>query len=132
MSFFAQQFLQMFRPDVNSSTTYTLQLLDNGTDVQNATEAGGEAVWHICLSVYIHTIDYGRPVQDLDVEYAMSLATNVSTTFLSVGDLPPTSDDFVDFLLDAANFILGLPIVPQTVTTSYGLNENLVSEKLAK
>ena len=34
----------MFRPDVNSSTTYTLQLLDNGTDVQNATEAGGEAV----------------------------------------------------------------------------------------
>lgn len=62
----------------------------------------------------------------------MGLATNVSTTFLSVGDLPPTSEDFVEFLLNAANFILGLPIVPQTVTTSYGLNENLVSERLAK
>ena len=49
----AQQFLHKFRPDINSSTTYTLQLLDNGTDVQNATEAGGEAVCILHILFYL-------------------------------------------------------------------------------
>ncbi|KAH9913300.1 peptidase S8/S53 domain-containing protein [Fomitopsis serialis] len=105
------EFLETYRPDMNSSTTWSLHLLDNGTDPQNSSIGQSEAT--------------------LDLEYAMGLATNVPTTFVSTGIIPESSDDFVNYLLDAAYYMLNLTTVPQTVTTSYGLDENLVSEKLA-
>ncbi|KAH9839170.1 family S53 protease [Rhodofomes roseus] len=105
------QFLEKYRPDMNSSATWSLQMSDNGTDPQNSSIPQSETT--------------------LDTEYAMSLATDVATTFVSVGDIPETADDFLDYLLDGAYYMLNLTDVPQTVTTSYGLDENLVSEKLA-
>jgi tripeptidyl-peptidase-1 len=38
-----QSFLTQFRPDINSSTTFQVELLDGGLNTQNASEAGLEA-----------------------------------------------------------------------------------------
>jgi tripeptidyl-peptidase-1 len=40
---FVQSFLTQFRPDINSSTTFQVELLDGGLNTQNISEAGLEA-----------------------------------------------------------------------------------------
>ncbi|OSX61672.1 hypothetical protein POSPLADRAFT_1143941 [Postia placenta MAD-698-R-SB12] len=99
-----QQFLTQYRPDMNNSTTFTLQTLDGGVNPQNGS-AGSEAA--------------------IDVQWTVGLATDVPVTFISVGG------DFLDALLDTANFLLGEDSPPQVVSTSYGDDESAVSQKLA-
>ncbi|KAH9913511.1 family S53 protease [Fomitopsis serialis] len=100
-----QSFLTTYRPDVSNSTTYTVISVNNGTDPQWRENAGTEA--------------------NLDVEYAVGLATNVPAFFMTVGG------SFDDALLDAANYLLSMDNPPQVVSTSYGDNENVLSENLA-
>ncbi|TFY57291.1 hypothetical protein EVJ58_g7105 [Rhodofomes roseus] len=100
-----QSFLTAYRPDVSNTTTYSVISVNNGTDPQWRENAGTEA--------------------NLDIEYAVGLATNVSAYFVTVGG------SFDDALLDAANYLLSMDSPPQVVSTSYGDNENVLSEKLA-
>lgn len=71
-------------------------------------------------------------MQNLDVQYTIGLATGVPVTFISVGNITYlTDEDFADQLIDTALYLLGLPSPPQVVTTSYGDDEDLISQKLA-
>lgn len=71
-------------------------------------------------------------MQNLDIQYTIGLATDVPTTFISVGNnSDPTDDEFADVLLYTALHMLALPSPPQVMTTSYGSNEPYVSERLA-
>ncbi|PCH35756.1 subtilisin-like protein [Wolfiporia cocos MD-104 SS10] len=101
-----QTFLKTYRPDMNSSTAFSLQTVDGGTNNQTAADAGIEA--------------------NLDIQYTLGIATDVPITFISVG-----GNDFHEALLDTAYFLLNETSVPQVVTTSYGDAEYLVSQKLA-
>lgn len=71
------------------------------------------------------SISIDQCTQNLDVQYAIGLATGVPVTFLSVGG------EFDDALLDTANYLLSLESPPPVVATSYGDNENAISQKLA-
>ncbi|KAJ7457796.1 family S53 protease-like protein [Mycena latifolia] len=99
-------FLQQFRPDINSTETFTLLSADNGTNPQGPNEAGLEA--------------------NLDVEYAAGLATEVPLQFLSVG-----GDDFVQGLLDTTTFLDGVANPPSVITTSYGGTESAFDISMA-
>lgn len=53
-------------------------------------------------------------------------------TFISVGNnASVSSDGFAEVLLDTALYMLALPSPPQVMTTSYGDDEEYISEKLA-
>ncbi|KAI0657113.1 family S53 protease [Cubamyces menziesii] len=102
-------FLTKFRPDISSSTTFTLQTLDDGENPQNPSEAGVEA--------------------NLDIQYTVGLATGVPTIFISVGE--DFQDGDLEGFLDIINFLLAEDTPPQVLTTSYGQNENTISRNLA-
>ncbi|EIN08102.1 subtilisin-like protein [Punctularia strigosozonata HHB-11173 SS5] len=102
-------FLTDFRTDMSSSTTFTLETLDGGSNPQNANEAGIEA--------------------DLDIQYTVGVATNVPTVFISVGE--NFQDGALEGFLDIINFLLNMASPPQVLTTSYGQNENTISRALA-
>ncbi|KAJ7748309.1 family S53 protease [Mycena maculata] len=96
------EFLSIFLPELEGSS-FNLQTLDGGENIQTLSEAGDEA--------------------DFDVEYAIGMAPGVPVTFISVGD------DFFDDaggFLDTVNFILAEPAAtrPTVLTTSYGFNED--------
>ncbi|KAK0204174.1 family S53 protease-like protein [Desarmillaria ectypa] len=95
-----QTFLRALRPDVPSTTTFTLQTLDGGQNPQSANQAGIEA--------------------NLDIQYTIGVATGVPTIFISVGDA--TTDGVAGFL-DIVNFLLAETSPPQVLTTSYGFDE---------
>ncbi|KAK0227745.1 family S53 protease-like protein [Armillaria fumosa] len=103
-----QQFLHALRPDMSSTTTFTLQTLDGGQDPQGANEAGIEA--------------------NLDIQYTVGIATGVSIVFISVG---PASTDGVDGFLDMTNFLNGEASPPQVLTTSYGFDETDIPASVA-
>lgn len=67
-------------------------------------------------------------VQDLDIQYTVGVATNVPTTFISVGS--SVQDGDLSGFLDIINFLLGEDAPPQVLTTSYGANEGDVSAAL--
>ncbi|KZT71791.1 family S53 protease-like protein [Daedalea quercina L-15889] len=102
-------FLGEYRADISPSTTYNLVSLNGGIDPQNGS-AGIEA--------------------NLDIQYTVGLATDVPVTFISVGGSSDDTD-FTDELLDTALYMIGLGSPPQVMTTSYGVDEYLISEKLA-
>ncbi|TFY52231.1 hypothetical protein EVJ58_g10131 [Rhodofomes roseus] len=104
-------FLEEHRPDINPATTWTLVDLDGGSDPQSPDDAGIEA--------------------DLDTQYTIGLATDVPVTFISVGGGSSTDDEFAEALLDTALYMLALPSPPQVMTTSYGDDEEYISEALA-
>ncbi|KAI1783842.1 Pro-kumamolisin, activation domain-containing protein [Ganoderma leucocontextum] len=58
-------FLNEYRTDISSDTTFTLQTLDGGSNTQDS-DAGIEA--------------------NLDIQYTVGVATGVPTVFISVGD----------------------------------------------
>ncbi|KAK0449571.1 family S53 protease-like protein [Desarmillaria tabescens] len=93
-------FLTNLRPDIPSTTTFTLQTLDGGRNVQSASQAGIEA--------------------NLDIQYTIGVATGVPTFFISVGD---STTDGLDGFLDIINFLLAETSPPQVLTTSYGFDE---------
>ncbi|KAJ6573391.1 family S53 protease-like protein [Mycena vulgaris] len=96
------EFLRQFRPDINSSETFTLLTLDNGTNPQGPGEAGFEA--------------------NLDVQYAAGIATEVPIQFLSIGGDDSVAG-FATSLLDTSIFLDGVAQPPSVMTTSYGFSE---------
>lgn len=103
-------FLASLRPDMASTTAFTLQTLDGGTNPQTRSEAGVEA--------------------NLDTQYTVGIATGVPTTFISVGE--NTKDGNLGGFLDIINALLAESNPPHVLTTSYGQNENTISSNLAK
>ncbi len=103
-------FLSSLRPDIPSTTTFTLQTLDGGENTQTRADAGIEA--------------------NLDIQYTVGVATGVPTTFISVGN--NFQDGALEGFLDIINFLLGESNPPHVLTTSYGQNENTISRNLAK
>ena len=98
-------FLKATRPDIPSTTKFTVETLDRGTDPQGANEAGVEA--------------------DLDIEYTIGIATGVPETFLTVGG------SFSTALLDTTTFLHSTASPPSVMTTSYGDSESAFTPSLA-
>ncbi|KAJ7932752.1 subtilisin-like protein [Mycena leptocephala] len=94
------QFLKALRPDMPSTTSFSLTSVDNGTNSQTLSQAGIEA--------------------DLDIQYTVGLATGVPVTFVSVGDR--TQDGADEGFLDIINAMIAEAAPPQVLTTSYGFN----------
>ncbi|KAK7024068.1 subtilisin-like protein [Favolaschia claudopus] len=94
------QFLSALRPDMPSSTSFSLTSVDGGTNSQTQSQAGIEA--------------------DLDIQYTVGLATGVPVTFVSVGTR--TQDGADEGFLDIINAMLAESAPPQVLTTSYGFN----------
>ncbi|KAK0473962.1 family S53 protease-like protein [Armillaria novae-zelandiae] len=103
-----QAFLHALRPDMSSTTTFTLQTLDGGQDPQGTNKAGIEA--------------------NLDIQYTVGIATGVPTVFISVGS---SSTDGVDGFLDMTNFLNSEASPPQVLTTSYGFDERDIPASVA-
>ncbi|KAF7323341.1 Subtilisin-like protein [Mycena chlorophos] len=95
-----QQFLKAQRPDMSSSTTFTLTSVDSGTNSQTRSDAGVEA--------------------NLDIQYTVGLATDVPVTFVSVGEKNKDGGD--DGFLDIITALIGETAPPQVLTTSYGFD----------
>ncbi|KAJ7176048.1 family S53 protease-like protein [Mycena crocata] len=99
-------FLKLLRPDIPSTTTFTLLTADGGTNPQSPEDAGVEA--------------------DLDIEYTTGIATEVPVQFLSVGE-----NNFATALLDTTTFLAGVDNPPSVMTTSYGSTESSFGSSLA-
>ncbi|KAF7318601.1 Peptidase S53 domain-containing protein [Mycena chlorophos] len=97
-----KEFLTSFRTDISPNTTFILQTLDGGSNPQTRSEAGVEA--------------------NLDVQYAIGLATGVPVYFISVGET--NNDGDADGFIDIINFLIGEESRPNVLTTSYAFNEN--------
>ncbi|KAJ7164726.1 family S53 protease-like protein [Mycena crocata] len=94
-------FLQRFRTDLPSTTTFALRTFDGGVNTQSAARAGIEA--------------------NLDIEYTVGVASGVPVTFVSGGE--SFSDGALEGFLDIINNLSQLATVPQVLTTSYGEDE---------
>ncbi|KAF8148116.1 family S53 protease-like protein [Mycena galopus ATCC 62051] len=104
------EFLENFRTDIPSSTTFTLQTLDGGVNTQTRADAGIEA--------------------NLDTQYTTGLATGVPITFISVGE---DNSDGVDGFLDIITTLIkeATGTRPNVLTTSYGFDESDLSRSVA-
>ncbi|TCD64191.1 hypothetical protein EIP91_004467 [Steccherinum ochraceum] len=103
-----ESFLKKFRPDMDPSTSFSLQTLDGGTNPQDPKESGLEAT--------------------MDLEYAIGIATGVPTVFVSVGT--DFQDGALSGMLDTAHHFLAQEHPPQVISTSYGAEETDVSPAL--
>ncbi|KAI0356281.1 family S53 protease [Trametes cingulata] len=101
-------FLQRFRPDLPSTTTFTTQTLDGGSNPQQLSQAGIEA--------------------DLDTQYTLGVASGVPTVFISVGE---RNRDGVNGFLDIINTLISESNAPQVLSTSYGFDEPDLPTNLA-
>ncbi|OSD01496.1 subtilisin-like protein [Trametes coccinea BRFM310] len=91
------EFLAALRPDAPDGT-FNAVSVDNGiTSGDGTTEAS------------------------LDIQYTVGLATNVPTTFVSVGN--QNQDGDLSGFLDIINFLLAQDQPPLVLTTSFGFNE---------
>ncbi|KAJ3261974.1 hypothetical protein HK103_003817 [Boothiomyces macroporosus] len=108
------QFLQSYQPNAASSYSFSTVLVNGGTNPQDSGSAGTEA--------------------DLDVEYVGALTYPTKHVFYSTGGSPPyipdaneSSNDNEPYL-DWLNYMLAQPdgSIPQTITTSYGDDEQTV------
>ncbi|KAH9896504.1 family S53 protease [Cubamyces lactineus] len=102
-----QIFLSNFRTDMDSSTTFSTQLLDGGENPQVLSESGIKA--------------------SIDIQYTVGIATGVPTTFISVGD---DNSDGINGFLDIIDFLLEENNPPQVLTTSYGFDETEIGGAL--
>ncbi|KAJ7731311.1 family S53 protease-like protein [Mycena maculata] len=93
-----KEFLQLLRPDIPDTETFTLLSTEGGTNPQNLDDAGTEA--------------------SLDIQYTAGIATEVPLQFLSDG-----GEDFATSLLDTTTFLDGVASPPTVMTTSYGDSE---------
>jgi tripeptidyl-peptidase-1 len=100
------QFLKLLRPDIPSTTTFTLLTTNGGVNTQNPKDAGTEA--------------------DLDIEYTTGVATEVPIEFLAVG-----GNNFATSLLDTTTFLDGVAAPPSVMTTSYGDTEADIGSSMA-
>ncbi|KAJ7018612.1 family S53 protease-like protein [Mycena alexandri] len=105
-------FLTMFRPDINPNTTASLVSVDNG--INNQLPSG---------------VAIGA---NIDLQWAVGLATGVPVAFISTGTGSTGSVDFYTALLDEPNYLLSLAQPPQTVVSSYSDFEQNLSPQLAE
>ena len=70
-----------------------------------------------------------KTMQSLDIQYTVGIATDVPTTFFTVGD---QNDGDVTGFLDLVNNLIALDSPPSVFTTSFGFPEELVDPGLAK
>ncbi|KAI0294255.1 subtilisin-like protein [Multifurca ochricompacta] len=103
-----KSFLTSLRPDLPSTTNFTMEPLNGGTESQVLSQAGVEA--------------------DLDIQYTIGVASGLPTTFFSVGS--NGADGAYDFVY-IANFFAEGTYLPQVFTTSYGFNEPNFPQPLA-
>jgi tripeptidyl-peptidase-1 len=125
--FASQSFLQTFRPDMDSSTTFNLSTIDNGTDTQDPSLAGTEANLDIQVRTRLRVskaYTHENPPQ-----YTVGLATGVPISFLSVGN--NTEDGELEGFLDTVNFAAAQDTVPTVMSTSYGEDEDALSPALS-
>ncbi|KAJ6460213.1 subtilisin-like protein [Mycena sanguinolenta] len=106
-------FLEEFRPDIPSNTTFDVLTLDNGTNPQGPNEAPP-----------------GWQEANLDIQYTVGIATGVPVQFLSVGG-GITVADFATALLDTTTFLDGITNPPSVISTSYGSNEDMFGLTMA-
>ncbi|ETW78995.1 serine protease S53 [Heterobasidion irregulare TC 32-1] len=102
-----QLFLQQFRPDLSSSTQFSVISVDNGQDSQDQAP-GVEA--------------------SLDIDYTVGVASGVPVIFVTVGD---NTQDGIEGFLDQINALLSLDSPPQVLTTSFGFDEDQLPIDLA-
>lgn len=106
-------FLKKNRPDLSANTSFALISVANGTNPQKGYDAGIEA--------------------NLDIQYTTGIASGVPISFVSVGPTDTETDkEFFVALQDEANALLTMKTPPTVLTSSYSLNENLISQSLAK
>ncbi|KAA1471817.1 family S53 protease [Dentipellis sp. KUC8613] len=103
-------FLQMYRPDLNASTTFEFQSVNGGQNPQNQSLAGSEAV--------------------LDIQWTVGLALGVPVTFYSVGETNGVGG--IEDWIDLATTLLSEDTPPQVFTTSYSWNEPNVTESVSR
>ena len=124
-----QSFLSQFRTDIDSSTTYTLETLDGGSDPQGSGEAGVEAVSSLLCLRLCAPLTRQLLAQNLDIQYTVGIATGVPVSFISVGE--QTNDGALGGFLDTVNYLLNEDSPPQVITTSYGDWEPDIDSSLA-
>ncbi|EMD37277.1 hypothetical protein CERSUDRAFT_113931 [Gelatoporia subvermispora B] len=103
-----QQFLKEYRPDLPWTQNFTVLSVDDGDNSQERLAAGFEA--------------------DLDIQYTMGIASMVPTNFIAVGF---DNTDGIDGFLDEILFLVNQTSPPQVLTTSYGFDENSITQELA-
>ncbi|CDO69264.1 hypothetical protein BN946_scf185042.g166 [Trametes cinnabarina] len=101
-----QSFLGKFRTDMPSGTAFSVQSIDGGQNVEFQASIEGS----------------------LDIQYTVGMATNVPTTFFTVGS--DNGDDLTGFL-DLVNTLIAQDTPPTVFTTSFGFPEALVSPDIA-
>ncbi|KAK7053676.1 family S53 protease-like protein [Favolaschia claudopus] len=107
-------FLKTYRPDMPLDTTYELIRIANATDNSVPPE----------LAVI-------QLEANLDVEWAISLATGVPLQFLSVGATSP-DESLTKGFIETNIYLEGLENPPSVVTTSYAPNEREIDASVAR
>ncbi|TBU54490.1 family S53 protease-like protein [Dichomitus squalens] len=102
-----QTFLKKYRPDMKSTTNFTVVGVDDGNNDQDAP-----------------SVSEG----ELDIQYTVGLATNVPVQYVMVG--VNWTDDGLNGYLDEINYLLSLEHPPQVLSTSYGYAETSMSYAL--
>ncbi|KAH9846906.1 subtilisin-like protein [Lenzites betulinus] len=95
---FLQQFLTMFRPDMNPTTNFSVVGIDGGTNPQQGP-----------------SVSEG----ELDIQYTVGIATDVPVTYYFIGE--DFQDGDLEGFLDEVNVILSEENPPHVLTTSYGM-----------
>ncbi|KAI0366841.1 subtilisin-like protein [Pilatotrama ljubarskyi] len=98
-----KDFLSQARPDITNGT-FAVQPIDGGSD-------NGP----------------GTIEASLDIQYTVGVATNVPTTFISVGE--QTQDGTLSGFLDIINSLLTQDNPPLVLTTSFGFDETPFAEE---
>ncbi|KAJ6554859.1 family S53 protease [Mycena capillaripes] len=107
-----KQFLTSFRPDMNSSTTFITQTMDNGINIQTPRAVAGLEA-------------------NLDTQYAVGLAMpGVTVTLLSIGN---DGGDGMFGFMDSITQLIQEPAStrPSVLSTSYGFDEDAFSLPVA-
>jgi tripeptidyl-peptidase-1 len=123
-----REFLEEFRTDVDSSTTFETVSIAGGVNPQGDDVAGVEAVSPMPppISLLISLTDVAL-LQNLDLQYTIGIAPGVPVQFVSVGK-SGTGNGF----LDTITTMIAQEEVPEVVTTSYGLDEDDVGADVAE
>jgi tripeptidyl-peptidase-1 len=113
---------------MDSSTEFTLQTLDGGSDPQDPSQAGDEG--NLDIQVRPATITSRVTLTHARSQYTVGIATGVPVNFLSVKDSMLGSD--LTGLLDTVNFLSSASEedLPTVMTTSYGYDEATLSPAL--
>ena len=96
------------RPDINPMTTFSFQNGDGSSGPPPATPNLGANV---------------------AIQYTVGVATKVPVTFIYTDE---QNNDGLEGFIDLIAFILSQSSPPQVLTTSYGFNEDVVSNSLSK